>query len=306
MTIKKQIQNAALDMMEKIKLDRWHRYIDTDGRFLAGGSTIAGVVPKKEVGFLAPWGGKEAVKALGFYDILEGEDHIEDIEFAQEQLDKIKKGDVQDFLKILKEAKGGSKRKSEEAMDVGKEGHKWLENYVKAKIRGTELPEIKYWNGHPWIKKSIEDFIEWEKENIVEWYLSEALVCRLDNPLASKWDTPKELKGYAGTLDALALTEDGLAIIDFKFSARISVEYFLQTAGYNRTFAPYDIEIPHRVIIRLPKEEFAKEYNEKTYTYKKVKDNLQVVWGDPKLLDWDFETFLHQREILRWFNYSNK
>ena len=300
--MKEQIQKAALDMMNKVKIDRYHRYTDVDGKFLAGGSTIAGVMPKSETQFLAPWGGKEAVKALGYYDEIENEDHAVDIKRAEEILEIIKGCDVKTYLNLLKESKGGAKKKGAKALNIGKTAHEWLERYVKAKIRGTDLPDLKEWDEYPFIQNSFKEFFKWEAAEVKEWYLSEARVCRLDNPLATQWDTPTELKGYAGTLDALALTNRGLTLIDFKFAGRISPEYFIQAALYGKTFEPYKIDVPERAIIRFPKEEFLLEWDKDIHKYKKVKNEFEVQWGNPKLLDWDFHTGLHQREIIRYFN----
>lgn len=305
--IVKKVQDAAMDMLTKVTRDRYHRYTDADGRFLAGASSVSGVKPQSEVGFLAPWGGKEAVKALGYYDRIKDHDHEPDIANAATIWNKIKElKDVGEYLKLLANAKGGAKRKSETAIDIGKEGHAWLEQYVKSRIRGEEVPSLDKWEAHPFIHNAFIEFAEWERENIKQWILSEALVFRLDNPLASEWESPDHLKGYAGQLDALAETKKGLTVIDFKFSSRISVDYFLQTAGYAAAFWPYDLSVKNRAILRFPKTEHRQEWNTKERIYENVRDEFEIAEGNPERIDWDFATFLHQREVLRWFNQVSK
>lgn len=283
-SIQDTIRNAILDMMAKVKFIEkggQHRYETTDGEWLQGISTVSSIIPKD---WLSAWGAKEAVKALGYSDY-EG-DHA----LALEVMDKIRKCVGPDeYIAILKEAKGASGRKSKAALIDGKKGHEWLENYVKAKIRGTPLPEMPL----DALKRPLEQFVEWETTHIASWLLSEARVAY-------------PTKGYAGTLDGLAILKDGkLAVIDFKFASHISEDYYLQTAGYQACFEPYGINIAERIIIRLPKTLEIEEWDKKTFKYKMIPNNIEVRRVDT-LYENDRDVFFACLPVKRWINQFKK
>jgi len=274
----KEIHEAILDMMSKVKFQKPHTYINQEtGEWLQGVSTVSSIVPKD---WLAAWGGKEAVKFLGYSDY-EG-----DTKIAKKVWQEIKDcKTVEEYQLLLKEAKGASRRKSKTALVDGKAGHEWLELYVKAKIRGTQLPKIPTDN----LKRPIEQFIEWEKKNVDYWILSEAIVSSIEHK-------------FAGTLDGLAIMKTGkLALIDFKFASHISPDYYLQCAGYQIPFEKYGIEIDERIIVRLPKTLELDEWNPDTRTYSKVENKIEVliVPTDYKM---DREVFLHCLPLKQWIN----
>jgi hypothetical protein len=250
------IREAVLDMMSKVEFvndKRQHRYqLKSNGNWLQGVSTVSSIIPKD---WLSAWGAKECAKFLGYSDY-EG-----DTERAKEVMEMISQMKTpEELIELLKEAKGASGRKSKTALVDGKKGHDWLEIYVKAKIRNQDLPEIP--DGT--LERPIKQFLAWEEKEIKQWILSEARVAYPE-------------KGYAGTMDAMAILKNGkLAVIDFKFASHISEDYYLQTAGYGATFEPYGIKVEERVIVRLPKTLQREEYDEKTHKYKMVDNNLEV------------------------------
>ena len=280
----KKIQEAVLDMMAKVKFEKdGHTYQRTsDGKWLQGVSSVSSIIPKD---WLSAWGAKEAVKALGYSDY-EG-----DTKLAKEMMEKIVSCETpEEYILLLKEAKGASARKNKTALVDGKKGHAWLEEYVLAKIRGTELPKMPT----DALKRPIEQFLDWEKDNVAQWVLSEARVAYPE-------------KEYAGTLDAMAIMKDGkLAIIDFKFASHISEDYYLQTAGYQATFEPYNIKIDQRIIIRLPKTLEIEEWDKKEHKYSKVPNNIEVcIVGTSYEMDRD--VFLNCLPVKRWINlFKNK
>lgn len=277
-TIKK-IQNAILDMMSKVKYtEDGHTYQSVKtGEWLQGVSSVSSIIPKD---WLSAWGAKEAVKALGYSDY-EG-----DTERAKEVMQQIVDLKTpEEFIAMLKEAKGASRKKSKTALVDGKVGHEWLESFVKARIRNTKLPEIPKGN----LERPLKQFIEWEEKNIEKWILSEARVAYPE-------------KGFAGTLDGLAFMKtEKLAIIDFKFASHISEDYYLQTAGYQSTFEPYDIKIDERIIIRLPKTLMIEEWDKQNHKYKMVENNIEVKTIETNY-EMDRDTFFHCLPVKKWIN----
>jgi hypothetical protein len=277
---KKKVRDAIIDMMSRVTMDKQHRYHRVaDDAAMAGVSSVSSVVPKD---WLAAWGAKEAVKFLGYSDF------EEDTAIAVKMKSKIDKcKTIKDYQKILKEAKGASSRKSKEALIDGTKGHKWIEDYVKAKIRGNELPDIPY---DGMLRRPLEQFVDWETKNVKLWILSEARVC----------DVEKE---YAGTLDGLAVMRDcSKALIDYKFSSHISPEHHLQTAGYQATFEKYGIKLDKRIIIRLPKTLFMQQWDKDTYSYKIVENSIEVKEVDTPY-EFDRDSFYHALPLKKWINY---
>ena len=110
-------------------------------------------------------------------------------------------------------------------------------------------------------------------------------------------------KGYAGTLDGMALLKNGrLALIDFKFASHISEDFYLQTAGYAATFEPYGIKIDDRIIIRLPKTLLKEEWDKENKKYKMVENNIEVEIVKTNY-ELDRDTFFHCLPVKKWINF---
>jgi len=277
------IRTAIIQMMRDVSFDEInHIYTrKSDGSWLQGVSTVSSIVPKD---WLSAWGAKEAVKALGFSDY-EG-----DTELAEEMLAKIKACQTpEEYQAILKDAKGASFRKKKESLIDGTAGHLWLQNYVKARIRATELPKLP----EGMLARPISQFLGWEKEAVDYWILSEAMVA---NPC----------EGYAGTLDGLAVMKTGkLALIDFKFASHISEDYILQCAGYQECFEKYGIKIDERIIVRLPKTLEMDQWNKEKRIYEKVENKIEV-YPVKTPYEMDIEVFKHCLPLKKWINVVQK
>lgn len=276
--MKENIKNAILDMSRKIERDSKHVYRDPiTGDMYQGVSTVSSIVPKD---WLAAWGAKEAVKFLGFTD------YKNDVENLNQMLLKIKNSSAEQYLEILREAKGASGRKSKKAMVDGKAGHQWLEDLVKARINGKKDPEIPF---NTPLERPIKQFLEWDFNMVDYWIASEALVV---NPE----------KRYAGQLDAIAVLKTGeLTLCDFKFSSHIDPDYWLQTAGYAACFEPYNIRFDKRLIIRLPKTVEREEWNTKEFKYE-MKPNDIEPFVVPTLYEVDRNAFFNALPLKSWIN----
>lgn len=140
---------------------------------------------------------------------------------------------------IIDGIKTAFRKKSKDAADIGTAVHAYLEEYLNAGINKQPLPAMPV-NKH--IRAAIEAFIAWTKENKVKFLASERKIYS------------KEY-GYAGTLDALAMVNGKLAIVDFKTSNGIYPDYFLQTAAYAKAIEEEDgTPIEETWILRVPKD----------------------------------------------------
>ena len=107
---------------------------------------------------------------------------------------------------------------SKEAQNIGSDVHKWIERHIRSKMDDGHL-FVEYPDD---VKVSMENFHKWlamaDKRGI-EWLGSEKKI------YSKVWN-------YAGTIDALAKINGELYVIDFKTSAKIYKEYYLQVYGY--------------------------------------------------------------------------
>ena len=289
------IQNAALDMMKQVKrIDngRNHGYARvSDNKKLAGVTEVSSAAGYKEAkGWMPAWGGKEAVKCLGYFERFVGETHEEELKKAADMLKDFSRMNLEDYLALLHEAKSGHSRKSDKAKETGTDGHEWLETWVKARIRGKVEPELP--EANEFVIDGLKEFMLWANSEIKEFILSEARVA-----------LPAEPYEYAGTMDVLAIMKDDKpAVLDFKFADNKSISWPLQLVAYAETFRPYNINVSERYALRFPKSEFLKEWDKEKAMYKKIPNKFEVIRYNPEYNDFDFKTFMHYRAADRWVN----
>jgi hypothetical protein len=249
-----------------------------DGKLLAGVSTVSSLAKDKNSdGFLAQWKVNECIeyiKANSKKVSLEGSP-----DFFYEVYDE-----------TLKDSKYAHKEKGKEATDIGTEFHNYLERYVKSRINHYQFADpIK----NESLKEAFKTFQKWETENNVEWVASELLV------------GDAEKLELAGRLDALAIVNGVLTIIDFKVANTVTPNYYIQLAGYKVCLSAMGIEVKDSLIIRLPKSKKKKVWVEATRKYSMV-DNIIEFITPPTNPEWDKEVFIKIREIYKWINYYYK
>ena len=131
------------------------------------------------------------------------------------------------------------KQISHRAQTIGLEVHKWIELWIKFMISGgeteTDYPEH--------VKIPMQNFHDWVESREIEWLACEKKV------YSRSWE-------YAGTIDALAKVNGKLCVIDFKTSAKIYKEYYLQVSAYCNAIGEMMGNLPKLgMIVRLDKEE---------------------------------------------------
>ena len=173
----------------------------------------------------------------------------------------IKPGVIYDEIQLKAMAEGmkfSHRKKSGDAMDIGKIVHDWIEKYIAGKNPSPIVNQQA--------KNSINKFLEWEKTNNVEFIESERIVYS------------KEY-GYAGTLDFVA-EMDGLdsnrviVLGDFKTSSGIWDEYWFQLAAYQQAYLEENPtkNISGSVIVRIGKDATLEVKHSKAEDYEANKD----------------------------------
>ena len=139
------------------------------------------------------------------------------------------------------------KQISKKAQNIGIEVHKWIELFITVKILSNGKGEtIADYTDE--VKVPMQNFHKWVESRDIEWIACEKKV------YSRNWE-------YAGTIDALAKINGKLCVIDFKTSAKIYKEYYLQVAAYCNAIGEMMGELPKLgVIVRVDKEEDKFEY----------------------------------------------
>ena len=129
------------------------------------------------------------------------------------------------------------------ARDIGHETHYWLEEYFNSSIKNPNEVDWKLGALSDKAKNAVQAFIKWEASHDIVWMGSEKKVYSKDY-------------GYAGTVDAIAMINGKYCIVDFKTSAKIYKEAYVQLSAYAQAVEeihgkPVDLA----VVLRLDKEE---------------------------------------------------
>jgi hypothetical protein len=162
-----------------------------------------------------------------------------------------------DVLAIADGISNAHKNISGRAKDIGKTVHNYIQEVINWSLAAyeegfvggmPELPEDEQ------AVNSIKAFGKWGAENDVEWISAEEKIYS------------KEYK-YAGTVDAVALVDGELSVIDFKTSKQIYKSYKLQVYAYKQAIEEvYGQEVKRCFILRFDKT------NGK-FQAKEIKDN---------------------------------
>jgi genome maintenance exonuclease 1 len=195
-----------------------HQY-SHEGEFVPAVTSVLSTTIAKQQ-FLMPWAVK--IGAEWFKDNSEA--------FSQAEIS------IEDMVNGIKRA---YKKKSAGAIDLGRQVHEWCEQAILWKLGNAEVPSM------PTDEKavnSINAFRDWVKQNEVEW-------------LAAEQRVYSRTHKYAGTVDAVARVNGEFAVIDFKTSARIYEEYYLQVAAYSKCVEDiYGEPVDGAYILRFDKE----------------------------------------------------
>ncbi len=154
----------------------------------------------------------------------------------------------------IKEASLRHRKSKKEAADIGTKIHQWINRWIRNKH--TKIPEERK------VRNGIIAFLEFQRKNKFQWLESEKIV------YSAKLN-------YAGILDAVAKTEDGLILVDFKSSKNFYPEFNFQTAAYKFAYEEMTNKpINSRLIIRFDKE--TGEFEEKELSDKDYDNDIKI------------------------------
>lgn len=220
----------------------------------------------------------------------------------------IEKGSLLAPIDVVEAIFAHEKTKNE-ASELGKTVHDWIEQYIKSKLKKTEMPEMP---DDPNVQTGVTSFLHWESEHKVKFIWSEKVV------YSKKYD-------YIGRADFAAKVDGLVCLCDIKTGNGMYNSVLAQTAAYaqahrEETNTKYD----GRWAIRIAKETES-EYIERMALKNKIKTLIgkKEKYVEPyqifeaKFLDSekgnmqrDFDGFLAHMELMNWDNatdfYKNK
>ena len=165
-----------------------------------------------------------------------------------------------------------------EAAEIGTIVHNWIESAIDYKMNGGPAPKVPKGTE---IGNCIKAFKMWSKERKPEWLTSEQKIYYHD---------PGGVHCYAGTVDATAIIDGKLCVIDFKTSKKIYKPYHLQVAAYAHAISVQDnIDIPMAMILRFDKE--TGQFQEKLYD---PKPHMQMFFHCLDLKAWNTARIKHE------------
>lgn len=116
------------------------------------------------------------------------------------------------------EACGLHRVRKEEAADIGKEIHGWIEAWTKG-----QNPPIPEGDDKENVRNGIMAFLKWATDHKVKILEPERIVYSMKH-------------GYIGTLDAIGEIEGDKVLIDYKSGKGVYTEFLYQTAAYQEAY----------------------------------------------------------------------
>lgn len=215
-------------------------------------STVSHIVDRSHA--LIPWTAKVTVeKMLRLVPTYNAE-----LNPANPPLLVLKHLTLEEFTKLALEAKSAHSDKLDDAGEVGKIAHSWLEKYILATLASQDTAELLDKKCvDPRSTSCVDAALAWIKAHNVRWLETERKVYSKKHQCS-------------GTMDGLALTDscsdptccrvqykDHLSLIDWKTSNYLYIEFLYQTAAYQGFYTEEFPEqhIDDRWVIRLGKED---------------------------------------------------
>lgn len=141
----------------------------------------------------------------------------------KEKLEKEKGNKIlidENFIETIMSSKSKDQKKKEEAADYGTQAHNAIDSF----INGSSEEEINKFLISQESKNAYLSFLNMiEKEKIKTFVDTELIVA------SQKYK-------YGGTLDAIAIVDSKLCILDWKTSNNLRSSYFFQIGGYIQAF----------------------------------------------------------------------
>lgn len=220
-------------------------FIDGEWKSVLGCSTIAGMFD--DGGWRTWWASGKALEQLGWMKSLDRDEEATEAEKlhrnierrlrANDALMELSKFTMEEYLSLLDKAYKAHSTESKDTASKGTDLHGILEEYIKAKIVKKPIPLVV----SEQFEKPAEVFLKWEKDNEVEWLLSEFQVGSL------MWQ-------YCGIGDYLARIGGRMTLGDFKTSTMFKTTFIPQLVGLKGAIEEQGVKIGDLAVTRFSRE----------------------------------------------------
>lgn len=158
---------------------------------------------------------------------------------------------VGELQQVLETARKAHNSKKNDAADIGKLAHNWLEEYGKQRLRGknhiTAIGDAHGYPTNPQAHNCIQAALKWIREHNVQ-------------PISVERKVYSEQDDCCGTTDWIGMVDGKLSIIDWKSSTYVYNEHRFQLAFYKNAWEEETgRKIEQRILLRLGKEDGAFE-----------------------------------------------
>lgn len=196
-----------------------------------------------------------------------------------------------------------------DAADIGKEIHGWCEHYIRRKLKQKGFEKLPPMPEYPEAINAINGFLEWEKDNHVEYVSTERPVFSIKHD-------------YIGTMDLEAKVNGIHCLLDFKSSNGLYNTVRMQTSAYVNADEEEcgKKKYKGRWALRLSKfteREYYEVENEKKLLKKKIAELQGNEFKDYEVeayqvfeakfmdvekahMERDFNAFINCRELYAW------
>lgn len=171
---------------------------------------------------------------------------------------------IEHIAEVVLRHKNAWRQTRDSAADKGTDAHAIIEQYIKSHILPLPVKDLE-------VQHCVDQFMLWKEKCKPEFVASEVQVGSAKHR-------------FAGILDALAIINGRLTLLDFKTSGEIKDEYTIQLAGLCLGLEEMGVRVDARAILHLPKEG--------DYEFRYIRSNLE----------WDKEDFL---AALNFYNHKN-
>lgn len=220
-----------------------HRYkLAGEKTYLISATGATGIIDKSQV--LIPWAlGLARTHLLSFFEKSEGNS------FTSEEL-----------IPVIEEALKRHQVVKDEAAGIGTAVHDWIEQFVLAKMNGTEMPLIPE---DEFIRKGINGFVEWYlAQESVEFIKPERLVYSRTHQ-------------NVGKTDMLARVNGILTVFDWKTGKGVYPEFWIQLSSYWKAIEEEDdCVIEQGTLLHLDKE--TGEFTAHTISREEVDEHFEA------------------------------
>lgn len=196
------------------------------------------------------------------------------------------------FNVLLEEARFNFRTVSKQATDIGKIAHKWLENYIKARI--VRRPYEAALPSDEKARNAVNAALNWMERHKFDPLFSERKIYSREYNYSGTFDWIAKVTG-CGNHECCPFDGEVLALGDFKSSRSLYDEYRCQLAAYRYAWEEEfpDMPIGVCILLRLGKDDGS--FDSLTITQEEFDTDFDGYLGTLQMYAWARQLYLNKR-----------